>query len=80
MRVVRGMNASGGDSGWRTENPRVDGSIPSLATTSNSLKKHGFRVSPADYPCSSMADPRTIGKWVIRRPPGQRGGAGSWRA
>ena len=33
-----------------TENPRVDGSIPSLATTSNSMIRNGFRVSPADYP------------------------------
>ena len=33
----------------RTENPRVDGSIPSLATISNSMIRNGFRVSPADY-------------------------------
>jgi hypothetical protein len=30
-------------------NPRVDGSIPSLATISNSMIRNGFRVSPADY-------------------------------
>ena len=46
------------------ENPRVAGSIPSLATISNSMIRNGFRVSPADRPASSMADPRTIGKWV----------------
>ena len=44
----------------RTENPRVDGSIPSLATTSNSMIRNGFRVSPADHPWPSVADPRTI--------------------
>jgi hypothetical protein len=44
------------------ENPRVDGSIPTLATTSNSMNYNGFRVSPADYPCPSIGDPRTIGK------------------
>ena len=43
--------------------PRVAGSIPSLATTSNSMIRNGFRVSPADHPGPSMADPRTIGKW-----------------
>jgi hypothetical protein len=32
------------------ENPRVDGSIPSLATTSNVLIFRGFCVSPADHP------------------------------
>ena len=34
----------------RTENPRVDGSIPSLATTSNSLNRMRFPASPADCP------------------------------
>ena len=48
----------------KTANPRVDGSIPSLATISNFMICMRFRVSPADYPCPSMADPRTIGKWV----------------
>ena len=43
---------------------RVAGSIPALATISNSMNRNGFRVSPADYPGPSMADPRTIGKWV----------------
>ena len=33
----------------RIENPRVDGSIPSLATTSKFLICNGFRASPADY-------------------------------
>ena len=46
------------------DSPRVDGSIPSLATISNSMICNGFRVSPADYPWPSMVDPRTIGKWV----------------
>jgi hypothetical protein len=32
-----------------TENPRVGGSIPPLATTSNFLKRNGFPASPADY-------------------------------
>jgi len=27
---------------------------------------NGFRVSPADSPCPSMADPRITGKWVGR--------------
>ena len=31
------------------ENPRVDGSIPSLATTSKSMNCMRFRVSPVDY-------------------------------
>jgi hypothetical protein len=39
-------------------------SIPSLATTSNSMIRNGFRVSPADHPWPSMADVRTIGKWM----------------
>jgi hypothetical protein len=47
-----------------TENPRVDGSIPSLAAISNSMICNGFRASPADPPWPSMADPRTNGKWV----------------
>ena len=46
------------------KSPRVDGSIPSLATTSNSMIRNGFRVSRADHPGPLMADPRTIGKWV----------------
>jgi len=46
------------------KSPRVDGSIPSLATISNSMNCNGFRVSPADHTWSSMADPRTNGKWV----------------
>ena len=33
----------------RTENPRVGGSIPPLATTPNSMKRIGFPESPADY-------------------------------
>lgn len=33
----------------------------------NSLKTHGFWASPADYPGPLMADPRTIGKWWVRR-------------
>ena len=33
----------------RIENPRVDGSIPSLATTSNFLIFKSFLASPADY-------------------------------
>ncbi len=37
------------------------GSIPSLATTSNSMILNGFRESPADYSRPLMADPRTIG-------------------
>ena len=36
----------------RIENPRVDGSIPSLATTSNFLICMSFRASPADYRAS----------------------------
>ena len=32
-----------------TENPRVGGSIPPLATTPNFLKRMGFPASPADY-------------------------------
>jgi len=47
------------------ENPRVDGSIPSLATTSNSMIYNGFQPSRADHPWASMADPRTIGKRVM---------------
>jgi hypothetical protein len=26
--------------------------------------RNGFRASPADHPVPSMADPRTVGKWV----------------
>jgi hypothetical protein len=50
-----------------TENPRVDGSMPSLATISNSMIRMRFRVSPADYPCPLMADPWTIENRVSRR-------------
>jgi hypothetical protein len=32
------------------ENPRVDGSIPALATTPNFMISLGFRASPADHP------------------------------
>jgi hypothetical protein len=32
-------------------NPRVDGSIPALATTSNSMISMRFPASPTDYPC-----------------------------
>jgi hypothetical protein len=39
-------------------------SIPSPATTSNFLKRNGFRASLADYPWALMDDPRTIGQWV----------------
>jgi len=46
------------------ENPRVAGSIPSLATISNLMIRNGFWASAADRPWPSMADPRTIGKWV----------------
>src|SRR3954469_15763186 len=48
----------------RTENPRVDGSIPSPATTSNSMNAFAFRASPADYLRPSMVHPRTIGNRV----------------
>ena len=48
----------------RTENPRVGGSIPPLATTSNFLKRNGFPASPADY--RGTAGPR------IDRPPDYR--------
>jgi hypothetical protein len=62
----------------RTENPRVDGSIPSLATISNSMNCNGFRASPADYPWPDGTDPRTIGKWVglagAVHPTGRRAG------
>ena len=51
----------------RTENPRVGGSIPPLATTYNFLKRIGFSPSPADYRRPSMAHPRTIGNRVGRR-------------
>ncbi len=56
-----------------TENPRVDGSIPSLATISKFLICNGFRVSPADHPWALMADLRTIGKWVDGSIPGGAG-------
>ena len=46
----------------RTENPRVGGSIPPLATTPNSLKRNGFPASPADYRLRGGAEKRpTIG-------------------
>jgi len=48
----------------KPENPRVAGSIPALATISNSMICNRFRVSPADYLCPDGTDPRTIGKWV----------------
>ena len=69
----------------RTENPRVDGSIPSLATTPKFLIRNGFRASPADHPWASMVHPRTIGNRVDagpgRRPRrGRRGWElGTWR-
>jgi len=47
-----------------TENPRVAGSIPALATISNSMIRNGFRVSPADYLCpdgTRPADYREVG-------------------
>ncbi len=44
----------------RPEDRRVDGSIPTLATISNSMIRNGVRASPADHPWPSMADPRTI--------------------
>jgi hypothetical protein len=51
----------------------------------NSMIRNGFRVSPADYPWPSMADPRTIGKWVAgatARDVGTRGSGdlGTWKA
>jgi len=49
-----------------TEASRVDGSMPSLATTSNPMIRNGFWGSPADHPRPSMAVPRTIGKRVVR--------------
>ena len=51
----------------RTENPRVGGSIPPLATTPNFLKRNGFPASPADYRRPrgrKSADHRTIGNRV----------------
>ena len=55
------------------ENPRVDGSIPSLATTFNFLNGMRFRVSPADYRASFWPEKRlTIGLseigWVAPAP------------
>ena len=61
----------------RTENPRVGGSIPPLATTPNFLKRNGFPASPADYRRPrgrKSADHRTIGNRVGRA--GPRRGAG----
>ena len=64
-----------------SENPRVDGSIPSLATISNSMIRNGFRVSPADRLWPSMADPRTIGTRVGGEPAGRGAGdLGTWEA
>ena len=60
--------------GTRMANPRVAGSIPALATISNSMIRNGLRVSPADHPWPLMADPRTIGKWVGGET--RRGGGG----
>ena len=70
----------------RIENPRVDGSIPSLATISNFLICMSFRASPADYRASILprnrADPRTIGNCAIRGPRagGGAGDLGTWEA
>ncbi len=50
-----------------TENPRVGGSIPPLATTPNFLKRMSFPASPADYrrpPGPKPADHRTSGNRV----------------
>ena len=59
----RGLNAA--EPGLRrTENPRVGGSIPPLATTPNILKRNDFRASPADYRRASSGkatDHRTFG-------------------
>jgi len=57
------------------ENPRVDGSTPSLATIS--MNCNGFRASPADHPGPLMGDPRTIGKRVDGHPRGGPSGAGA---
>jgi hypothetical protein len=43
-----GLHAEG-SAGPATENPRVGGSIPPLATTSTSMSRMGFPASPADY-------------------------------
>jgi hypothetical protein len=51
-----------------TENPCVDGLIPSLATTSNWMIRKGFLVSPLDHPEPLIVDPRTVGKWMGRGP------------
>jgi len=50
-----------GPYGGEAEDPRVDGSIPSLATISN-LKTHELRVATADRPGSLMvvATPRIL--------------------
>ena len=45
----------------RTENPRVGGSIPPLATTPNFLKRNGFPASPADYRRPRGGNRPTIG-------------------
>jgi hypothetical protein len=68
----------------RTENPRVDGSIPSLATTPKFLIHNVFRPSPAGHPCPSMVHPRTIRNWFdaarAATPAGRRGWrSGTWR-
>ena len=64
------------------ENPRVDGSIPSLAITSKSMICIRFIVSPADYLRPDGTDPRTIGNWADRspEPSGGAGDLGTWEA
>jgi len=49
--------------------PRVDGSIPSLATISNSMISHGFRASPADVRAidGRPADYREVGRHTPSR-------------
>ena len=63
----------------RTENPRVGGSIPPLATTSNFLKRNGFPASPADYLGARGAEigrPSDYRKSGRSRGPSTGGGAG----
>jgi len=68
----------------RTENPRVDGSIPSLVTISNFLIRNGFRASPADYrevggsrhplprlPIHRVRHPATLGRSMTRERSGE---------
>ena len=60
-----------------TENPRVGGSIPPLATTPNFLKRNGFPASPADY---RRPRGRKIGRPSDYRKSGRsRGSAGARR-